>query len=111
MIHRRMLPEIRQLELVAEGFEIHNAYLHPYRLPQTSGFIGHLFCLMHNGNMPDWKTRYSTKLFAERVMPHLKDLWPEWKHDERWWMHPMDDRIRPEERRPGAEKEREDWPR
>ena len=34
--------------------------------------LGHVFCLMHNGNMPDWKTRYSTKLFAEKVMPHLQ---------------------------------------
>ena len=23
--------------------------------------IGHVFCLMHNGNQPDWKTRYSTQ--------------------------------------------------
>src|SRR6266436_2881795 len=30
--------------------------------------IGHLFCLLHTGNMPDWKTRHSTKLFAEKVM-------------------------------------------
>ena len=71
--------------------------------------IGHLFCLIHNGNMPDWKTRHSTKLFAEKVMPHLRDLWPEWKHDERWWMHPMDDRLRPEERRPGADKSGAEW--
>jgi hypothetical protein len=44
-------------------------------------------------------------------MPRLRDLWPEWKHDERWWIHPMDERLRPEERRPGAEKPREEWPR
>ena len=31
--------------------------------------LGHVFCLMHNGNQPDWKTRYSTQLFAEKVMP------------------------------------------
>jgi alkanesulfonate monooxygenase SsuD/methylene tetrahydromethanopterin reductase-like flavin-dependent oxidoreductase (luciferase family) len=68
--------------------------------------VGHLFCLFHNGDMPDWKTRHSSKLFAEKVMPHLRDLWPEWKHDERWWIHPMDDRLRPEEIRPGAEKSR-----
>jgi hypothetical protein len=66
---------------------------------------------MHNGNMPDWKTRHSSKLFAEKVMPHLRDLWPEWKHDERWWMHPMDDRLRPEERRPGAETPGAEWTR
>jgi hypothetical protein len=45
--------------------------------------------------MPDWKTRHSTKLFAERVMPKLRDLWPEWSHDERWWIKPMEDRLRP----------------
>ena len=39
-------------------------------------------------------------------MPHLRDLWPEWKHDERWWIHLMQDRLRPEEARPGAEKPR-----
>ena len=59
--------------------------------------VGHVFCLLHNGNMPDWKTRHSTKLFAEKVMPHLRDLWPEWKHDDRWWPKPMEDRRRPEE--------------
>jgi hypothetical protein len=44
--------------------------------------------------MPDWKTRHSTKLFAEKVMPHLRGLWPEWHHDERWWCHPMEERLR-----------------
>jgi len=56
--------------------------------------------------MPDWKTRHSSKLFAERVMPKLRDLWPEWKDDARWWISPMADRLRPEETRPGAEKPR-----
>ena len=36
------------------------------------------------------------KLFAEKVMPHLRDLWPEWKDDDRWWIHPLEDRLRPE---------------
>ena len=31
--------------------------------------VGHVFGLFHIGNMPDEKTRHSTKLFAERVMP------------------------------------------
>jgi hypothetical protein len=35
--------------------------------------IGHLFCLFHNGNMPDWKVRHSSKLFADKVMPRLRD--------------------------------------
>ena len=59
--------------------------------------IGTVFCLMHNGNMPDWKTRYSTKLFAEKVMPKLRDMWPEWKDDDRWWCHPLETRLDPTE--------------
>ncbi|MGH9269777.1 MAG: hypothetical protein ACRDZ2_00720 [Ilumatobacteraceae bacterium] len=59
--------------------------------------VGHVFCLMHNGDMPDWKTRHSTKLFAEQVMPHLRAMWPDWDGDDRWWIHPLEDRVRPEE--------------
>jgi len=58
--------------------------------------VGHIFCLLHVGNMPDWKTRYSTKLFAEKVIPGLRDMWPEWKDDNRWWCKPMEDRLQPE---------------
>ena len=58
--------------------------------------VGHIFCLIHVGNMPDWKTRYSTKLFAEKVIPGLRDMWPEWKDDNRWWCKPMEDRLHPE---------------
>src|SRR5262249_55220833 len=68
--------------------------------------VGHLFCLFHNGDMPDWKTRYSSRLFAERVMPRLRDVWPAWKNDERWVNHPRDDRLGREEPRPGAENPR-----
>jgi hypothetical protein len=32
-------------------------------------------------------TRYNTKLFAERVMPQMKDLFSEW--EDRWWPQPM----------------------
>ena len=58
--------------------------------------VGHVFCLLHNGNMPDWKTRLSTKLFAEQVMPHLRSMWPDWDGDERWWIHPLPSWVRPE---------------
>ena len=59
--------------------------------------VGHVFCLLHVGNMPDWKTRHSTKLFAEQVMPALRDLWPEWRDDTRWWCKPLAHRAHPEE--------------
>ncbi len=71
----------------------------------TSLRVGHIFCLIHIGNMPDWKTRYSTKLFAEQVMPHLRDMWPEWKDDDRWWCKPFDERLQPET---GIEQARQD---
>ena len=59
--------------------------------------VGHVFCLFHNGDMPDWKTRHSSKLFAERVMPKLRNMWPEWKDDDRWWPKPLPDRLAPEQ--------------
>ncbi len=59
--------------------------------------VGTVFCLLHNGNQPDWKTRYSTKLFAEKVMPKLQDMWPEHAGDDRWWCKPMANRVDPTE--------------
>ena len=40
-----------------------------------------------------WNSR---QLFAEKVMPSLKNIWPELETDERWWCHPIEDRVRPE---------------
>ena len=62
-----------------------------------TSWVGYVFCLMHNGNQPDWKTRYSTQLFAEKVMPRLRNMWPEWEGDDRWWCKPMEDRLDPTE--------------
>jgi alkanesulfonate monooxygenase SsuD/methylene tetrahydromethanopterin reductase-like flavin-dependent oxidoreductase (luciferase family) len=59
--------------------------------------VGHVFCLLHTGNMPDWKTRYSTKLFAEKVMPSLQGMWPEWQGDDRWWIKPLASRVKADE--------------
>ncbi|MBV9418794.1 MAG: LLM class flavin-dependent oxidoreductase, partial [Alphaproteobacteria bacterium] len=51
--------------------------------------VGNIFCLMHVGNMPKEKCMYSTKLFAEKVMPKLRNLFPEYESDERFWCHPI----------------------
>ena len=68
--------------------------------------VGHVFGLFHMGNMPDWKTRRSTKLFAEQVMPALRDIWSkDWKDDDRWWIHPYDGRVRAEDSLPGGERD------
>ena len=52
--------------------------------------VGNILCLIHVGNMPDEKTRHSTKLFAEQVMPHLRNEWPEFADDNRFWIDPID---------------------
>jgi alkanesulfonate monooxygenase SsuD/methylene tetrahydromethanopterin reductase-like flavin-dependent oxidoreductase (luciferase family) len=50
--------------------------------------VGNVFCLFHIGDMPDDKVRHSSKLFAEKVMPRLNQLWPEYKDDQRFWLKP-----------------------
>jgi hypothetical protein len=57
--------------------------------------VGNIFLLMHVGNMPKALCQYSTKLFAEKVMPHLQDMWPEWKEDGRFWCKPLAQRAIP----------------
>ncbi len=45
--------------------------------------VGHLFALLHFGNMPKDKCERSTLLFAEKVMPRLKHLW-ENDYEDKW---------------------------
>src|ERR1700722_5309937 len=49
--------------------------------------VGHLMLLLQFGNMSKDLTRYNTRLFAEQVMPKLKDIQASW--DVRWWPKPM----------------------
>ena len=51
--------------------------------------VGNLFCLIHVGNMPKDKCMHSTKLFAEKVMPKLRNLWPDYADDGRFWCKPL----------------------
>jgi hypothetical protein len=39
--------------------------------------------LLQFGNMSKHLTKYNTRLFAEQVIPKLRDLFPEW--EDRWW--------------------------
>jgi alkanesulfonate monooxygenase SsuD/methylene tetrahydromethanopterin reductase-like flavin-dependent oxidoreductase (luciferase family) len=50
--------------------------------------VGHLMMLLQFGNMSKDLTRYNTQLFAEKVMPQLRDVFSEW--EDRWWPQPMD---------------------
>ena len=50
--------------------------------------VGHLMLLLQFGNMSKQLTQYNTKLFAEQVMPQLRDLFEdEW--EDHWWPTPM----------------------
>ena len=64
--------------------------------------VGTVFCLLHMGDMPDWKTRYSSQLFVDEVVPHVRGLWGDVYPDDdtRWWPTPLAERVRPD--RPGA---------
>ena len=55
--------------------------------------VGNIFCLMHVGNMPADKCMYSTKLFAEKVMPKLQNMFPDWDDDNRFWTTPLKTRV------------------
>ena len=57
--------------------------------------VGNIFLLLHAGNMPKDKCMYSTRLFAEKVMPHLRNIWPDYAQDERFWCHPLAQRVAP----------------
>ncbi len=57
--------------------------------------VGNIFCLMHIGDMPMDKTKHSTKLFAEKVMPKLRDMWPDYADDTRFWPSPLTKRATP----------------
>jgi len=56
--------------------------------------VGHVFCLLHVGNMTKEKCMYSTKLFAEKVMPKLRNIFPEHADDNRFWCKPLAKRVR-----------------
>ena len=49
--------------------------------------VGHLMLLLQFGNMSKGLTQYNTRLFAEKVMPQLGDVFAEW--EDRWWPQPM----------------------
>lgn len=55
--------------------------------------VGNIFCLMHVGDMPADKCMYSTKLFAEKVMPKLRNMFPDYADDTRFWCHPIEKRL------------------
>lgn len=57
--------------------------------------VGNIFCLLHVGNMPKDKCMYSTKLFAEKVMPKLRNMFPDYADDNRFWCKPLASQVTP----------------
>jgi hypothetical protein len=61
--------------------------------------VGHVFCLLHVGDMPKEKCIYSTNLFAENVMPKLRATFAQefcdYSTDDRFWCKPLAKRARP----------------
>jgi hypothetical protein len=49
--------------------------------------VGHLMLLLQFGNMNKDLAQYNTRLFAQKVMPQLADVFGEW--EDRWWPQPM----------------------
>ena len=49
--------------------------------------IGHLVCLLHFGDMPNDLCRYSTELFAQKIIPQFRDRWSEF--DDHWYPQPL----------------------
>jgi len=97
----RSFTEMTWKDLVEGGFVIAGSpdTVRERMLEMIRGLrVGNVFCLLHMGDMPDEKTRLSTRLFAERVMPAIRDAWPEWKDDARFWIKPLP----PERRRAPA---------
>jgi alkanesulfonate monooxygenase SsuD/methylene tetrahydromethanopterin reductase-like flavin-dependent oxidoreductase (luciferase family) len=55
--------------------------------------VGNLLLLLQFGNMDKDTTMYNTRMFAERVMPQLADLYEdEWEH--KWWPKPLTKRVK-----------------
>jgi hypothetical protein len=46
--------------------------------------------------MPHEVVRHSTRLFGEKVMPKLRNLWPDYADDNRFWCRPIANRRHPD---------------
>ena len=55
--------------------------------------VGHLMVLLHIGSMPKDLTMKNLSLFANEVMPAIKDMWSE--YEDPWWPEAVPDRLGP----------------
>lgn len=61
--------------------------------------VGNLIWLFHVGSMPQHLTLKNLHLFAEGVLPHIRNLWPEWDASPFWPSGFGDDPAQPAARR------------
>ena len=54
--------------------------------------VGHLVCLLHFGDMPNELCQYSTKLFAEKIIPQMRGIWKD--YEDHWSPTPMPEEDR-----------------
>jgi hypothetical protein len=54
--------------------------------------VGHLMLLLQFGNMGKDLAKYNTQLFADKVLPQLRDVFAEW--EDRWWPQPIAETAR-----------------
>ena len=40
-------------------------------------------------------------------MPSLRNMWPEYEADDRWWIHPLEERVHADETFPDARRHAE----
>ena len=58
--------------------------------------VGHLMVLCQFGDMPKELTNQNTALFAQEVMPNLRNIWKD--YEDHWWPKPIaeNDRVYPD---------------
>lgn len=77
-------------EMIEKGFIVAgspDSVLEQINKVATSLKVGHLVCLLHFGDMPNDLCQYSTRLFAEKIIPSMKDQWRE--YEDHWYPQPM----------------------
>ena len=52
--------------------------------------INHIVISTHWPGMENEVALDSMRMFAEEVIPNLRDMWPEYADDDRFWIHPID---------------------
>ncbi len=57
--------------------------------------VGNVYCLMQMGDMPKDLCMHSTRLFGQKVIPKLRNIFPDYADDGRFWCKPLARRVTP----------------